>query len=105
MSNHSTGNNPQPNKPTLDETLLSFGEDVADQFGGDSTEHPIDSYRLDDAHQAIASAIEGLIPRVNPKPVFKDNANDMIYKQGYINAIEDFTKALTAYLNPKEEEE
>lgn len=41
------------------------------------------------AKTGIKTSIERYLPKVNQKPVFKDNAHDMLYKQGYIHAIDD----------------
>jgi len=88
-----TANNPQPNKPTLDETLGLIKYDTIDGL------FPLDPYYTREAYLAIASAIGAIIHTTcawNGMPAELETFNKLRAAQ---------YEALTAYLNQKQEKE
>jgi len=78
-------NTPKPQANTLDEILESFGEDVADQYGGDSDTHGL--VGLETAKQQIQALItkarveafqHGLITGAMPEAIGKPIAQNYL---------------------------
>jgi len=88
----------QPNKPTLDETLMILA------VANITREHPT---LTNDAHSSIAQAIEEIIgedPQYSGTHMVTDKrTHDYLLGQRELRAEQ--RQRLTAYLNPKEEEE
>ena len=57
MSKNTTDLREQTFESKLDEILADYGENVADQFGGDTDEHPVVSSYILEAKQAIVQLI------------------------------------------------
>jgi len=113
--------NPQPNKPTLDTTIIvGFLYGIqSDLLSYDEIEHRLAGFRhtqgYKEAHQAIASAIEAIIGEdvkdYGRSVVRNDDGTEHSSSAGsYRDYCNNVLKAeqrqrATAYLNPKQEKE
>ena len=77
----------------LDELLEDLTADIADQFGGDTTEHP-QPHLKKQAKQAIISLIKELVAEAKPGTWVDPEDTDDLEWQGYVSGVDDFEQSL-----------